>query len=261
MSIDALIPIIHSLVKECQHRQVEVLTLGEEHSARKSREFISQALPHLARCGFTTYALELPIKTQSLFSVFEAGETTIDQLSNNLKPFKLWLYDEKGNGDYFYFNAIEAARKASMKLKAVDEGHVDGKFKNRDEHMFNQIMSLISENERVVLVGGFRHHYVRDAGNRGEFLTVNELLRDKMGGRVYSVLVKELEDYKGKGPVFIRTADEFGEQICLEESRCEHGPCVRRTGTGQEGCPIHGLSPIEPATTITYGAYDAAISP
>ncbi len=167
-------------------RNNRIIALGEMHySPDRTRLTFQNVVESASKHGFTHLALELRNSLQPTFDRFQDNgdlDTLIREVKGNGadKWFRPLGLDFEGRPDLDIFGMLVKARENNMTIIAVDESLEDGKYSDRDGTMAARVSEVLEEqNHKVILWGGYTHHYARPTGLRTGWKSVVEQLSEQ----------------------------------------------------------------------------------
>ncbi|MBP9811339.1 hypothetical protein KBF38_23735 [bacterium] len=172
----------------------KIIALGEMHySPDRTRLTFQNVVESAAKHGFTHLALELRNTLQPTFEQFQkTGE--LDNLVSSLKGngadkwFRPVGSDFEGRPDLDIFGMVSKAQKNNMTIIAVDESPEDGRYSDRDGKMAARVSEVLKDqNHKVILWGGYTHHYARPIGLRTGWKSAVEHLSEQHANSILSI--------------------------------------------------------------------------
>lgn len=129
----------------------KVVMLGEQHvpSPNGLRKMIAETIPKMKEAGATHFAIEWPAKYQDILDRFmKTGEFTKEDMEKLPKPFF----------DPDYVEVLKAARKAGLKLVAVDSDD-QSPSADREKTIADNIKKIVKADDKnkVVVLCGMLH--------------------------------------------------------------------------------------------------------
>lgn len=259
---------------------VQVVSIGETHHVRSSfRALYAPIVKALSEGGFSYLLLECTENLRPYFEDFSCERLSLDELQKTLhqKGYGLFFdFDQEQDGlevpDEFFFGMLETAKENRLVILPID-GEPGT---SRDSIMARHLIEH-SQSGRVILWGGYKHHYTRTQ-ERGKFLTTIELARELIGkDRIFSIVGHTAEDIpisdlgmialELERPLIVDISDceNLSQKVSCIEARCHFGTCERkdlhsggiiRCFTGSKDpllCPKDGLFEIH------YGNWDGLV--
>lgn len=259
-----------------------IIALGEMHySPDRTRLTFQNVVESASKAGFTHLALELRNNLQPTFDRFhESGDldTLIRELKGNGadKWFRPEGLDFEGRPDLDIFGMLRKARDNNMTIMAVDESPEDGRYLDRDGTMAARVSEVLEDqNHKVVLWGGYTHHYARPIGLRNGWKSVVEHLSEQHPNSTISLAGITCE-HGGSVVEFDYVSDASGilEPISRLESshivetknaiqlaRTKAG-AIERCGNGKhsgENCLCGSKTAVKNPSSILWGYWDYLI--
>lgn len=232
---------------------LRVLCIGDDEIFNNQmRRFGRELVRQLISNGLTHFALESPSEfLQPLSNFIVSGN---DQDIEPLRP-TAWFgnldVQAPRTPDRPFFDMLLELR-SGIPLLCVDETErPTGRYLYRDLHMRDEIMAIpnIRTTAKVVLWGGFTHHYFRD--EQTDFRTVVELLRAELEPEsVFSIC-----SVSGRSFEIRRTTEQDREIEMRKGTRCSGGICFG--SACRATCRI--LNPPDSYQEITLDLWDSFI--
>ena len=169
--------------------EIRVIAIGDsEGFENATRSLGAQIVNTLAKRGLTHFALEAGATTATnLNECMVAGDPRLhrDRLIQT-RWYGAGPDDQEDRPDSAFFGVLFAVYENSIEFIGIDETP-SGQYNNRDLYMAERIVEILKDqNAKVLLWGGFMHHYTRDAPTK--FKTTVEYLRHRLGKKaVYAV--------------------------------------------------------------------------
>ncbi len=178
--------VYEALVERIEAKKPALIVLGEMHSrVDRQRQLAGELVNYCGTNGYTVLALELSPSLQPALDEFSRTKD-LNQLQTVFREQSIdrWFlrgYPEDnfmGMPDEDIFKMIVTANAHNMKLVCVDEARpIRGGFTGRDKTMATGVAGELNLGKKLILWGGYTHHYQRPNSST-ENLTTVEILRN-----------------------------------------------------------------------------------